>query len=71
MVGCSLKSVGGALRRGLPEARPPARGHSIETNLPERWSPAGDNLAWRAPYGGRSGPGRRRQPCASLNTAGD
>lgn len=40
-----------------PEWRGPARdGRSAETGLPERWSPAGENLAWRAPYGGRSGP---------------
>jgi outer membrane protein assembly factor BamB len=38
-----------------PEWRGPRRdGRSTETGLPERWSPAGDNLAWRAPYGGRS-----------------
>ena len=37
-----------------PEWRGPQRdGHSMETNLPERWSPAGENLAWRAPFGGR------------------
>ncbi|MGH9331630.1 MAG: PQQ-binding-like beta-propeller repeat protein [Vicinamibacterales bacterium] len=40
-----------------PEYRGPARdGRSTETGLPEKWSPSGDNLAWRAPYGGRSGP---------------
>jgi outer membrane protein assembly factor BamB len=31
-------------------------GHSSETGLPASWSPDGDNLAWRAPYGGRSTP---------------
>jgi outer membrane protein assembly factor BamB len=31
-------------------------GHSPEKNLPVKWSPAGDNLAWKAPYGGRSAP---------------
>jgi outer membrane protein assembly factor BamB len=42
---------------GWPEYRGPGRdGRSSETGLPEKWSPAGDNLAWRAPYGGRSGP---------------
>lgn len=39
------------------EWRGPARdGVSNEKNLPEKWSPSGDNLAWRAPYGGRSAP---------------
>src|SRR6185503_4735820 len=27
-----------------------------EKNLPVKWSPTGENLAWRAPYGGRSAP---------------
>ncbi|MCA1630999.1 MAG: PQQ-binding-like beta-propeller repeat protein, partial [Acidobacteria bacterium] len=39
------------------EWRGPARdGVSYEKNLPVRWSPAGENLAWKAPYGGRSAP---------------
>ena len=39
------------------EWRGPARdGVSTEKNLPEKWSPAGENLAWKAPYGGRSAP---------------
>src|SRR5687767_162523 len=39
------------------EWRGPARdGISSEKNLPAKWSPTGDNLAWRAPYGGRSAP---------------
>src|ERR671914_1099737 len=39
------------------EWRGPARdGVSNEKNLPVKWSPAGDNLAWKAPYGGRSTP---------------
>ena len=37
--------------------RGPARdGVSTEKNLPVKWSPAGENLAWKAPYGGRSAP---------------
>lgn len=37
--------------------RGPARdGHSSETGLPSSWSPDGDNLAWRAPFGSRSTP---------------
>ncbi|HYH84460.1 MAG TPA: PQQ-binding-like beta-propeller repeat protein [Pyrinomonadaceae bacterium] len=39
------------------EWRGPARdGVSHEKGLPEKWSPAGENLAWKAPYGGRSTP---------------
>jgi len=48
-----------ALLRGAdwPEWRGPARtGVSSETGLPSSWSPSGQNLAWKAPYGGRSGP---------------
>ena len=40
-----------------PEWRGPSRdGRSAETNLPSRWSPQGDNLAWRIPIGSRSAP---------------
>ncbi|MDP1569772.1 MAG: PQQ-binding-like beta-propeller repeat protein [Vicinamibacterales bacterium] len=40
-----------------PEWRGPSRdGRSAETNLPSSWSPSGENLAWRIPYGGRSAP---------------
>ena len=40
-----------------PDWRGPARtGASTETGLPSKWSPAGENLAWQVPYGGRSGP---------------
>ncbi len=40
-----------------PEWRGPSRdGRSAETNLPSRWSPQGENLAWRIPVGGRSAP---------------
>ena len=40
-----------------PEWRGPTRtGVSAETGLPSTWSPAGQNLAWQVPYGGRSGP---------------
>ena len=31
-------------------------GVSLEKGLPTRWSPAGENLSWKAPYGGRSAP---------------
>jgi outer membrane protein assembly factor BamB len=49
----------GALLNGAdwPDWRGPARtGVSSETGLPSTWTPAGQNLAWRAPYGGRSAP---------------
>lgn len=48
-----------ALLRGAdwPDWRGSARtGVSAETGLPSKWSTAGENLAWQAPYGGRSGP---------------
>ena len=39
------------------EWRGPARdGVSSEKNLPVKWSPTGESLAWKAPYGGRSAP---------------
>ncbi len=31
-------------------------GVSADTGLPESWSPEGENLLWKAPYGGRSAP---------------
>jgi outer membrane protein assembly factor BamB len=40
-----------------PDWRGPRRdGVSLEKGLPEKWSPGGENLAWKAPYGGRSAP---------------
>jgi len=37
--------------------RGPARnGVSTEKNLPEKWTPNGANMLWKAPYGGRSAP---------------
>jgi outer membrane protein assembly factor BamB len=40
-----------------PEWRGAARtGASSETNLPSAWSPTGENLAWKVPYGARSSP---------------
>lgn len=35
---------------------PKQNGVSNEKNLPTSWSPTGENLAWKAPYGGRSTP---------------
>ncbi len=48
-----------AIVRGAdwPDWRGPRRtGVSADTGLASTWSPAGENLAWRIPYGGRSGP---------------
>jgi outer membrane protein assembly factor BamB len=40
-----------------PEWRGPSRdGTSRETGLPTKWTPAGENLVWKQPYGGRSAP---------------
>lgn len=40
-----------------PEQRGPNRdGISKETGLPEKWTLNGENMLWRAPYGGRSAP---------------
>jgi outer membrane protein assembly factor BamB len=40
-----------------PEWRGPNRdGVSTETGLPSLWSPAGEGLAWKAPFGARSAP---------------
>ena len=53
------------------EWRGPARdGISTEKNLPTKWSPAGENLAWRAPYGGRSAPIVMGDHVYIQNTAG-
>ena len=53
------------------EWRGPARdGVSLEKNLPVTWSPAGDNLAWKVPYGGRSAPIVMGDRVYLQNTAG-
>jgi outer membrane protein assembly factor BamB len=53
------------------ESRGPARdGISTEKNLPVKWSPNGENLLWRAPYGGRSGPIVMGDRVYLQNTAG-
>ena len=53
------------------EWRGPARdGISNEKNLPVKWSPTGENLAWRAPYGGRSAPIVMGDRVYLQNTAG-
>jgi outer membrane protein assembly factor BamB len=50
-IACSLGAADWPDWRGLAR-----NGTSPEKNLPSKWSPAGENLAWRAPYGGRSAP---------------
>src|SRR5215213_4794288 len=51
--------------------RGPSRdGVSPEKNLPVKWSPSGDNLAWKAPYGGRSTPIVMGDRVYLQNTAG-
>ena len=46
-----------ALASDWPEIRGPGRdGRSTETGLAESWSPDGENLLFKAPYGGRSTP---------------
>lgn len=53
------------------EWRGPARdGVSLEKGLPTKWSPAGDNLAWKVPYGGRSAPIVMGNRVYLQNTAG-
>jgi outer membrane protein assembly factor BamB len=51
--------------------RGPARdGISPEKGLPSKWSLAGENLAWKAPYGGRSAPIVMNNRVFIQNTAG-
>ena len=46
-----------AVSADWPDWRGPNRdGTSTEKGLPEKWSLQGENLAWKAPYGGRSAP---------------
>lgn len=60
-----------AVANDWSEWRGPARdGVSTEKNLPEKWSPAGENLAWKAPYGGRSAPIVMGDRVYLQNTAG-
>ncbi len=50
-------SLAGSAAADWPEVRGPTRdGVSAETGLPDSWSPDGENLAFRLPYGGRSTP---------------
>jgi len=52
--------------------RGPTRdGISLEKNLPEKWSPQGENLLWKAPCGGRSGPIVMNGRVFMFNSAGE
>ena len=52
--------------------RGPARdGISLEKGLPTSWSPKGENLAWKAPYGGRSTPIVMGDRVFLFNSAGE
>lgn len=54
-----------------PDWRGPDRdGTSKEQGLPEKWSLAGENVAWKAPYGGRSTPIVLNDHLYLQNTAG-
>jgi outer membrane protein assembly factor BamB len=58
-------------RSDWTEWRGPARdGVSQEKGLPAKWSPKGENLAWKAPYGGRSTPVVLGDRVYLQNTAG-
>jgi outer membrane protein assembly factor BamB len=50
---------------------PKRDGTSAEKNLPVKWSPAGENLAWKAPYGGRSAPVVMGDRLYLMNTTGN
>ena len=59
LVAIGMLIPAGALLSGSdwPDWRGPTRtGASAETGLVSSWSPSGENLAWKAPYGGRSAP---------------
>ncbi len=54
------------------DARGPSRdGISPEKGLPEKWSPKGENLLWKAPYGGRSAPIVMNGRVFLFNSAGE
>ncbi|HXM33997.1 MAG TPA: PQQ-binding-like beta-propeller repeat protein, partial [Pyrinomonadaceae bacterium] len=67
----SLILITPALASDWAEWRGPARdGISLEKGLPSKWSPTGVNLAWKAPYGGRSAPIVMERRVYLQNTAG-
>jgi len=60
-----------AIASDWAEWRGPNRdGVSPEKGLPTKWSPAGQNLAWKVPYGGRSAPIVMNNRVYLQNTAG-
>jgi outer membrane protein assembly factor BamB len=74
LVAIGLLVPAAGLLRGAdwPDWRGPARtGASTETGLPSTWSPSGQNLAWKAPYGGRSAPVVFGDRLYLQNTAGE
>jgi outer membrane protein assembly factor BamB len=57
VLGALAATSSALLAADWPEWRGPARdGLSAEKGLPEKWSPAGENLAWKIDIGSRSGP---------------
>jgi outer membrane protein assembly factor BamB len=63
-----------AMLRGAdwPDWRGPSRsGVATDTGLPSSWTPAGQNLAWKADYGGRSAPVVFGDRLYLQNTSGD
>ena len=53
----AIVATSSAYASDWPDWRGPRRdGTSSEKNLPSKWSLAGENLAWKAPFGGRSAP---------------
>jgi outer membrane protein assembly factor BamB len=50
---------------------PDRDGLSAEKKLPEKWSPQGDNLVWKVPYGGRSAPIVMNNRVFIFNSAGE
>ncbi|HEV7682364.1 MAG TPA: PQQ-binding-like beta-propeller repeat protein [Pyrinomonadaceae bacterium] len=70
-LGLSLLFLAPAPVNDWTEWRGPARdGISAEKNLPTAWSPTGQNLAWKAPFGGRSAPIVMNNRVYLQNTAG-
>lgn len=52
--------------------RGPTRdGLGYEKKLPEKWSPQGENLVWKVPYGGRSAPIVMNDRVFIFNSAGE
>ncbi|MBC8030540.1 MAG: PQQ-like beta-propeller repeat protein [Pyrinomonadaceae bacterium] len=71
LLALSASAMPSTLASDWAEWRGPARdGVSLEKGLPTKWSPAGDNLAWKVPYGGRSAPIVMGNRVYLQNTAG-